>query len=53
MEERKKSYAIQPIFFKLAAAARLREAQKYLAPARAANKAKRAAGKIEIRIKTA
>jgi hypothetical protein len=53
MEERKKGYAIQPIFQKLAIVARLREAQKLLAPARAANKARRAAGKIEIQIKTA
>lgn len=53
MEERKKGHAIQPIFQKLAIVARLRKAQKLLAPARAANKAKRAAGKVEIRIKTA
>jgi hypothetical protein len=53
MEERKKRYAIQPIFHKLAVIARLRDAQETLAPIRAANKAKRAAGKTEIRIKTA
>jgi len=32
---------------------KLRDVQKKLAPARAANKARRAAGEIEIRIKTA
>jgi hypothetical protein len=53
MEERKKNYAMQPIFVKLAAIARLQEAQKVLVPIRAANKARRAAGKVEIRIKTA
>jgi hypothetical protein len=53
MEERKKNYAMQPIFVKLPVIARLRAAQEVLAPARAANKARRAAGKVEIRIKTA
>ena len=53
MEERKKRFAIQPIFYKLAVIERLREANEVLAPIRAANKAKRAAGKVEIRIKTA
>ena len=37
---------------KLAVVERLRDLQKALAPVREANKAKRAAGKIEIRIKT-
>jgi hypothetical protein len=37
---------------KLAVAERLRDLQRALAPVRAANKAKRAAGKIEIRFKT-
>ena len=37
---------------KLAVAERLRDLQRALAPVRAANRAKRAAGKIEIRIKT-
>ena len=38
---------------KLAIAAKLREVQAKLAPIRAANRAKRAAEKIEIKIKTA
>ena len=37
---------------KLAVAERLRDLQRALAPVRAANRAKRAAGKVEIRIKT-
>ena len=37
---------------KLAVAERLRDLQRALAPARAANRAKRAAGKVEIRFKT-
>jgi hypothetical protein len=37
---------------KLAVAERLRDLQQALAPARAANKAERAAGKVKIRIKT-
>jgi hypothetical protein len=53
MEKRKKLYDIQPIFHKLAVVERLREFNKLVAPVRAANKAKRAAGKVEIRIKTA
>ena len=53
MEERKKRAQIQPIFHKLAVVERLREFNALVAPARAANKARRAAGKIEIRIKTA
>ena len=52
MEERKKRAAIQPIFFKLAVVERLREFNRLVAPVRAANKAKRAAVKVEIRIKT-
>lgn len=45
--------AKRPISEKLAIASRLRKVQENLAPIRAANKAKRAAKKIEIRIKTA
>jgi hypothetical protein len=52
MEERKKLYAIQPIFHKLAAVERLREFHRLVAPVRIANKAKQADGKVEIRIKT-
>jgi hypothetical protein len=52
-EEWKKRAAIQPIFRKLAVVERLREFNALVAPARAVNKAKRAAGKVEIRIKTA
>jgi hypothetical protein len=52
MEERRKSRAKQPIAEKLAVAERLRDLQKALAPVRAANKAKRAAGEVHIRIKT-
>jgi hypothetical protein len=37
---------------KLAVAERLRDLQRGLAPLRAANRAKRAAGKVEIRVKT-
>jgi hypothetical protein len=37
---------------KLAVASRLRDLQRSLAPIRAANQAKRASGKVEIRIKT-
>lgn len=37
---------------KLAVAERLRDLQQALAPARAANKAERAAGRVKIRIKT-
>jgi len=37
---------------KLAVAERLRDLQRALAPVRAANRAKRAAGKVEIRFKT-
>ena len=52
MEERKKRAAIQPIFHKLAVVERLREFNALVAPTRAANKARRAAGKVEIRFKT-
>ena len=52
-EQQRKARAKRPVAEKLAVAAKLREVQQKLAPARAANKAKRAAGKIEIRIKTA
>jgi hypothetical protein len=37
---------------KMAVAEQLRDLQRALAPLRAANRAKRAAGKVEIRIKT-
>lgn len=53
LEEGKKAYAKLPIAEKLAIAEKLRIVREKLAPARAANKAKRAAGKVEIRIKTA
>ena len=52
-EQQRKARAKRPVSEKLAIAARLRDVQEKLAPARAANKAKRAAGKVEIRIKTA
>jgi len=52
-EQRRKARAKRPVSEKLAIASRLRDIQQKLAPARAANKAKRAAGKVEIRIKTA
>ena len=52
-EQQRKARAKRPVAEKLAVAAKLRDLQEKLAPARAANKAKRAAGKIQIRIKTA
>jgi hypothetical protein len=52
-KEQRKARAKRPLAEKLAVAAKLRDVQQKLAPARAANKAKRAAGKIDIRIKTA
>jgi tetrahydromethanopterin S-methyltransferase subunit A len=52
-EQQRKARAQRPVSEKLAIASRLRDVQERLAPARAANKAKRASGKIEIRIKTA
>ena len=51
-EQQRKARAKRPVSEKLAIAARLRDVQQALAPARAANRAKRAAAKIEIRIKT-
>ena len=51
-EQQRKARAKRPVSEKLAIASRLREVQKKLASARAANKAKRASGKSEIRIKT-
>ena len=51
-EQQRKARAQRPVSEKLAIASRLREVQQKLAPVRAANKAKRATGKIEIRIKT-
>lgn len=52
MEERRKIRAKRPIAEKLAVAEELRDLQRALAPVRAANRAKRAAGKVEIRCKT-
>ena len=52
MEERRKLRAQRPITEKLAITERLRDLQKALAPVRAANKAKRAATEVQIRIKT-
>ncbi len=52
-EQQRKTRAKRPVSEKLAIASRLRDVQDKLAPARAANKAKRARGEIEIRIKTA
>lgn len=52
MEERRKLRAKRPVAEKLAVAERLRDLQRALAPVRAANKAKRAAGEVQIRIKT-
>ena len=52
-EQQRKPRAKRPVSEKLAIASRLRDVQDKLAPARAANKAKRARGEIEIRIKTA
>jgi hypothetical protein len=53
LEEGRKAYASLTLAEKRAIAARLRDAMEKLAPVRAANKAKRAAGLIKIRIKTA
>jgi predicted RNA-binding Zn ribbon-like protein len=52
-DQQRKARAKRPVAEKLAVATKLRDVQQKLAPARVANKAKRAAGKIEIRIKTA
>ena len=52
-EQHRKARAKRPVSEKLAVAAKLRDIQQKLAPARAANKAKREADKITIRIKTA
>lgn len=52
MEERRKIRAKRPIAEKLALAEELRDLQRALAPVRAANRAKRARGKVEIRFKT-
>ncbi len=52
-EQQRKDRAGRPVSEKLEIASRLRDVQDKLAPARAANKAKRARGEIEIRIKTA
>jgi hypothetical protein len=51
-EQQRKARAKRPVSEKLAIASRLRDVQERLAPARAANKARCAAGKVEIRIKT-
>jgi len=52
-EQQRKARAKRSVSEKLAIASRLRDVQEKLAPARAANKAKRARDEIEIRIKTA
>lgn len=52
-DQQRKARAKRPVAEKLAVATKLRDVQQKLAPARAANRAKRAAGKIDIRIKTA
>jgi len=52
-EQQRKTRAKRPAAEKLAVAAKLRDLQEKLAPARAANKAKRKRGEIEIRIKNA
>jgi len=52
MEERRKLRAKRPIAEKLVVAERLRDLQKALAGARAANKAKRATEEVKILIKT-
>jgi hypothetical protein len=49
----RKAKARRPVAEKLAIVSRLRDVQKNLAPVRAANKAKRVAGLIKIRVKTA
>ena len=49
----RKAEARRPVAEKLAIASRLRDVQERLAPVRAVNKAKRAAGLIKIKIKTA
>jgi hypothetical protein len=51
-EQQRKARAKRPVSEKLAIASRLRDVQQALVPARAANKAKRAAGEVKIRIKT-
>ena len=48
----KKKLVKRPIAEKMAIAEELRDLQQALAPLRAANRAKRAAGKVDIRIKT-
>lgn len=52
-EAQRKKNAQRPVSEKLATVARLRDMEKSLAPIRKANKAKRAAKQIKIRIKTA
>ncbi|HJZ78994.1 MAG TPA: hypothetical protein VKD91_01570 [Pyrinomonadaceae bacterium] len=52
MEKRRKSRAKRPVAEKLVVAEKLRDLQKALAPARAANKLKRATQGVEIPIKT-
>lgn len=52
-EEQRKMRAKRSVSEKMEIASKLRDVQQSLAPTRAANKAKRAAGRIEIRIKTA
>ena len=52
-DQRRKAKAKRPVAEKLAIASRLHDVQERLAQVRAANKAKRAAGLVKIRIKTA
>ena len=52
-EVNRKAEAKRPLAEKMAIVAKLRDAEKTLTPVRAANKAKRAAKQIKIRIKTA
>lgn len=52
-EARRKAEAKRPVSEKMAMVSKLRDVEKSLAPIRAANKARRAAKQIKIRIKTA
>ena len=52
-EAGRKAAAKRPLAEKMATVAKLRDAEKSLAPIRAANKARRASKQIKIRIKTA
>lgn len=52
-EAARKAEAKRPVSEKLATVSKLRDVEEILAPVRAANKARRAAKRIKIRIKTA